>query len=194
MSNIFTRTLYDPENMELKDVARRNKGDYMLNLIGSENANLCYSSSGMRNGVSELSRPTNQEGFLNFSAKADIENKLQNRHLPLGSLERTNKDYVSNNVAPASNCESFQEQLTLEDTRLSHPVSDFREMRTDQYNFVPFLHVNPQNVTVTNDMWHRANDRSGVSTRTVSKEEIAAKRNEKVDFVKLHSDLLPKRN
>lgn len=196
MSNIFTRTPYDLDQTQLADIARKSKNDYMLNLINGENSNVCQSSIAPRNAVSEVNRPLNSNGYLDLGNKTDVENKLQNRHLPLNSLDRTNQDYK--NIKTSSNKECLDIEETLADTRLTHPISDYREMRTDKYNTVPFLHMNPQNVMVKNDMWHNTLDRHGKTSRMDTKDEIMRTKSTTItrnkDFTTMFSGLLPKRN
>lgn len=181
MSN--TRTIFDKDVAELHDYSVRNRNDYVMNLISAENANMCYYQGGARNGPSELRRPMNQQGFLDFGAKADLETRLQNRHLPLGSFDRTNQDYKDIETQLPPQCQNVKEHLVLDESRLSHPLQNYREMRTDEYNFVPYLHMNPQDVMVTNTNWHGNEDRNGISSRISLKSNKYTKPMEYKDLV-----------
>jgi hypothetical protein len=197
MANIFTRNRYDSSNLEMYDSSVKNQNDWKMNLINAENSKLCYINGGARNGIAELKRPVNEQGFLNLGSKADIENKLQNRHLPNRSFDRNNKEYEQIETTTPGECENLMEHLNMEESRFTHPISDFREMRTDHLNFTPYLHMNPQNVVVKNEMWFEPLDRNGENTRNISKDKILTetvnKQFQTVNFVELHSGLLPAR-
>lgn len=193
MSTTFTRRKYDKDELELNDSSVVASTNYMLNLTASENKNLCYSQDGGRNSVAQINRPRTEEGFLDFSTKADIENKLQNRHVANNPFDRTNKDYAEFNSTPVSSCGSSKENMLNTDTRFTHPVTEYRGMYTANYNFTPYLHVNPQQVILDNDKFLSPN-RLGVSSRYLSKQEIYEnkKKEEKIDFNEVVSGLLPK--
>lgn len=199
MANIFTRSNYDPAELQMRDATVKNTNDYVMNLTSAENTNACYAPAGARNTVSQLSRPLTNEGFLDFGSKVEIENKLLNRHLPLNSFDRTNKDYTKVNVASPNTCGSVVENLTNEDSRFTHPITDFREMKTDAYNFTPYLHMNPQNVVNENTDFMSPLGRNGRSSRYSAKEDRysrkgaqeSIKSKENLNFREIHEGLLP---
>ena len=200
MANIFTRSKYDPAELQMHDATVRNTNDYVMNLTSAENTNSCYAPAGARNTVAQISRPLNNEGFLDFGSKIDIENKLLNRHLPLNSFDRTNKDYAQVQVSTPNTCGSVVENLTNEDSRFTHPITDFREMNTANYKFTPYLHMNPQNVVIENTSFMPPLGRGGVSSRDNAKkdrysregarESVKSKTN--LNIQEIHKNLLPK--
>ena len=199
MANNFTRTKYDAAELEMYNTSVKDGNNYIMNPTSVENANLCYAPAGARNAVSQVARPLNAEGFLNFETKTDIENKLQNRHLPLNSLERTNKDYAAVATTIPKTCDNKKEHLTNEDTRFTHPIINYRGMYTATHKFTPYLHMNPQKVVGENDD-HMDPTRNGISTRYDSKTEFydsvntkpnTEKAKENLNFAEIHRGLLP---
>lgn len=168
MANLFTRSLYDTDNLQLNDKSNRDSNIYLMNRSTKESATSCYSNTS-GNATSHVSRPLGSDNLLDFAKKADIESRLQNRHVELNSKERTNRDYEKySNVTP-SLC-AIPETMTNEDSRFTNPIVNYREMNTAAYNFTPYLHINPQTVLVNNTEF-LSPSRGGVSSRFVAKED-----------------------
>ena len=138
----------------------------MMDINKAENVNTCHSNSGARNSVSELSKPVNENGLLDIANKVEMETYVQNRHLPAGSFKRSNDDHRTKVMTQApSQCQNVIEHLVNDESRLTHPLNEYREMRIDHLNFSPYLHVNPQQVLVKNTQWYGTEDRNGISSR-----------------------------
>jgi hypothetical protein len=164
MSNLFTRKYYDAEELVKFDVSNKKKNNLVMDLNSRENKNGCNSGYGTGQGAGHISRPLNQEGFLDFSRKVDIENKLLNRHLELSSDLRGNRDYENVNVDEMRVCNT-QEHLVNEDSRFKLPINKFRGMSTTELAFTPYLHMNPQRVHTENNKFMNPEGRMGESTR-----------------------------
>jgi len=165
-----TRTINDKDIAEYHDFTVRNINNYVMDINKAENVNTCHSNSGARNSVSEISKPVNKNGLLDIPNKVELETYVQNRHLPGGSFKRFNDDHITKirTQAPAQ-CQNVIEHLVNDESRLTHPLNEYREMRTDHLNFSPYLHVNPQQVLVENTEWYGTEERNGVSSRITLK-------------------------
>ena len=122
-----------------------------------------------QNQGANLSRPLNNEGFLNQGNKTQIESTLRNQHLPLNSQLRNNQDYDKIQRSNIKMC-NITENFVNEDSRVSHPINNFREMSTTSLAYSPYLFMNPQEVTANNDAQMLPN-RNGVNTRLDAKRE-----------------------
>jgi hypothetical protein len=121
-----------------------------------------------------------KDGLLDIENKVQLETYIQNRHLPPGSFKRSNDDYKNKvSVSDPLNCQNVHEHLTLDESRLTHPLNEYREMRTDHLSFLPYLHMSPQDVLVSNENWHGTEDRNGVSSRITLK---GVRYREPIDF------------
>lgn len=161
-----TRTINDKDIAEYRDFTIRNVNNYIMDINKAENVNTCYSNSGARNSVSEISKPVNKKGLLDLANKVDMETYVQNRHLPGGSFKRTNDDHRTKiKTQTPLQCQNVIEHLVNEESRLTHPLNEYREMRIDHLNFSPYLPVNPQQVLIENTEWYGSEDRNGVSSR-----------------------------
>jgi len=165
----FTRSKYDLSELEQLDAQNLNKTNYMLNIDAHENKSSCYPNSDIRNSVSQISKPIS-DGKLNLYSKADIESKLQNRHVELNSIDKLNNDFNKVKINNPTNC-NVESYIGYEDTRFTHPIESYRELNTMEYKFSPYLHINPQNVMAENNYWMNIN-RNGSSTRIESKAKI----------------------
>lgn len=161
MTTNFTRTMYDQDNLEMLDTNVKDQNKYIMNINSVENDSACHSLNGARNSLSQVSRPLNDQGQLDLSAKVDVESKLQNRHVELNSFDTTNKDYADIKLGNSKIC-TLNETFIEKDTRFSEGPS--REKYTADYNFSPYVHMNPQNVVSNNDKFMDPS-RYGVSTR-----------------------------
>lgn len=170
MSNIFTRKSYDPQQLRSAETANNNFSNHVMDINSFENKNGCVNPHIPSQGKGQVSRPLNNEGFLNFREQTDIENKLRNQHLELNSNLRTNTDYGSVQKNDIQMCEPFSSSVN-EDSRFENPISNFREMSPQRsgLHFSPYLHMNPQNVHTNNDDKMTPVGRMGVSTRYDSK-------------------------
>jgi hypothetical protein len=148
MNTNFTRTMYDQENLEMFDTTVKDQNRYIMNIDSVENNSACYATSGARNASSQVARPLNKNGVLALGVKVDLESKLQNRHVELNSFKNTNKDYADVKIQNPNKC-SLKENDTDVDTRFNEGPS--REKYTAEYNFAPYIHMNPQGVLSNND-------------------------------------------
>ncbi len=189
MSNTFTRTFYDNIEHQMYDESTKDTNDYVMNKVAQENSGICYTPEHSVNGITELSKPTNNDGSLNLTDRVVQETLLQNRHLELSSFDRTNKDYAKTTVSKPGNCNI--EHMTNADTRLTHPIINYRGMYSANYKFTPYLHMNPQKVLSSNEKYISPN-RFGNSTRLDSKNNKDNYKNDLVEFKKLVNGLLPK--
>ena len=152
MSNIFTRKRYDPQEHRAHVGANQKFNNHLMDINPHENKNGCVHSYIPSQGQGQISRPLNNEGFLNFADQTDIESRLRNQHLELNSQKRTNTDYQGFSRNDIQTCDSFGNVLN-EDSRFSNPISNYREMSPQSrgVQFTPYLHMNPQNVHANND-------------------------------------------
>lgn len=193
MSTTFTRKYYDVNEVEMYNNSLKNTNDWVMNNNVMENNKACFTND-TRHGKSQIARPENNNGSLDIQKQVHIETLLQNRHIEASSYDRTNKDYANVALSKPKLCGNTKENMTNGDTRLTHPVINYRGMYTADYKFTPYLHVNPQNVLVENEDFLSPN-RLGTSSRLdAKKENVKAKDvSNKVDFSNIVSGLLPKK-
>jgi hypothetical protein len=174
MSYTFTRRRYDQEELAQFDQSNTKGNTFVMDLNSKENKNGCNSSFGTGQGAGHISRPINQEGFLDFQRKTDIENKLRNTHIELNSPRRNNLDYKDVEVKDMAVC-SATEHMVNEDSRFNFPINQFREMSTTELSFTPYLHMNPQTVHSENQRFMVPSGRMGESTRYNNKKDLFKK-------------------
>jgi hypothetical protein len=174
MSYTFTRRRYDQEELAQFDQSNKRGNTLIMDLNSKENKNGCNNSFGTGQGAGNISRPLNQEGFLDFQKKTDIENKLRNTHIELNSARRNNMDYKEVPVKDMDVC-SAAEHLVNEDSRFNFPINQFREMSTTELAFTPYLHMNPQSVHAQNQKFMEPIGRMGTSTRYDNKKDLFKK-------------------
>ena len=189
MSNTFTRKFYDNIEHEMYDDSVKNTNTYVMDKDTKENTGICYTPEHSVNGISELSKPMNDNGSLNLTDRVSQETLLQNRHLELSSFDRTNKDYAKTKVNKPPAC--TVEHMVNEDTRMTHPIINYRGINSANYKFTPYLHMNPQKVLSTNEKYISPN-RFGNSTRIDAKNNKNNYKNELTDFKNLVNGLMPK--
>jgi hypothetical protein len=164
----FTRRSYDKQELEYFDKTNNKFNNQRLDINPFENRNNCVNPFVPNQGAN-LSRPLNNEGFLNQGNKTQIESTLRNQHLPLNSQLRNNQDYDKIQRSNIKMC-NITENFVNEDSRVSHPINNFREMSTTSLAYSPYLFMNPQEVTANNDSQMLPN-RNGVNTRLDAKRE-----------------------
>lgn len=191
MSTTFTRTKYDSNEQQMHDSSVRSTNDWVMNNKLVENKNSCFANDGGRHSQSEVSRPQNSNGGLNLHEKVHIETLLQNRHVEAASFDRTNKDYAEVKLGTPKLCGNSKNNLTNADTRLTHPIINYRGMYTAPYNFTPFLHMNPQDVMVQNNEY-LSPQRLGTSSRIDAKNNT--NKEKELNYTEVVNGLLPKRN
>lgn len=194
MSTTFTRTYYDVNEQEMQNSSVQNTNNWVMNSSLRENLNNCFANDGGRHAQSETARPQNSNGSLNLHEKVHVETLLQNRHVEAASFDRTNKDYANVKLSNPKLCGNSKENMTNADTRLTHPLINYRGMYTAEYKFTPFLHMNPQNVIVENEKFITP-QRLGTSTRIDAKKENVSNKDlqEELKFSNIVSGLLPKK-
>lgn len=196
MSNLYTRVRYDQDMLSLFDKQNKDANILLLDKTVKENNNACYAPAGSRNAASQIVRPMDGTA-LNLGQKADIENRVMNRHKELNNdFGRTNRDFQENLGNVPATCQ-MNENLTNEDSRFTNPVVNYREIYTAPYNFTPYLFVSPQEVVSSNNS-HMTPNRYGESSRysaKTAKYDLKPKQfatlEKPVNFVQLHSGLLP---
>ena len=168
MSNLYTRVRYDANMQPTLDKITTDANVFVLDKTVKESTNACYSSTGMGNGPSQITRTMN--GIeLDLGQKTEVENFVMNRNKELNDEKgRTNKDYEKNNGNVPSEC-NVKETLTNENSRYTNPIVDYREMYTAPYNFVPYMFIDYQTTLASNVKQMNPN-RYGESSRYVSKE------------------------
>lgn len=198
MSNQFSRVRYDASQLTQFDKQNKSANVLLLDETVKESNTACYAPAGSRCAQSEMTRPYSN-ARLDLGMKADIENRVMNRKYELNDNQgRTNTEFMSNNGNVPSNCNVI-ETLANEDSRFTNPIEDYREMYTAPFAFSPYLFVSPQAVHANNNSYMTPS-RYGESSRYVAKEgkyglgpKEFAKRDKPIDFVQLHSGLLPQK-
>jgi len=194
MSTTFTRTYYDVNEQEMYNSSVQSTNNWVMNSKLQEHNKSCFANDGGRHSQSEVARPENSNGSLNLSEKVNIETLLQNRHLEASSFDRSNKDYADVKLSTPKLCGNSKENMTNADTRLTHPLINYRGMYTADYKFTPYLHMNPQNVMVDNSKFISPK-RLGTSTRLDAKKENTRSNDtqDNNNFSNIVSGLLPKK-
>ena len=185
----FTRGLYDSVKTQMDIDSKVNLSDRNMDNSIKENNNRCFNINGFRNSQSEVSRPNDENGRLNIAQKVEIETHLQNRHLELNSLDRTNRDYEKFTVNNSANCSIDRENMSNVDTRHTHPIVNYRGMYTADYNFTPYLHIDKQAVHAESD---NSPLRGGNSTRLEAKDNFQPN-SKSINFKNIANELLPKK-
>jgi hypothetical protein len=166
-----TRIIDDYDTAQHNDFSVRNINNYIMDINQAENVNSCYYSGGARNSVAELSKPVTSNGVLDIERKVELETYVQNRHVKLGGYNKNNEDYKSIELQDANQCGgNLTEHLVLDESRLTHPLTNYREMRVEHYNFSPYLPVSPQEVFIKNNepkknLWSSVEERMGSASR-----------------------------
>ena len=154
-----TRIKYDKDSTKLENERRTKPSIYMLSEGLHESTGKCAPEKGPRHSVSEITRGNRGE-------RAVLESQLRNTHIPLDRNNDLNTDYKSfeSKLEKNSACKNFNETED-EYSRFSHPLSDYRGMSTIKNHIVPYLHINPQNVAIDDDLLRR-----GLSSRIMVKD------------------------
>lgn len=196
MSNLYTRVRYDAAQLTAFDKTNKNANELLLDESVKENNVACYAPAGSGNALSQVPRPMNGTR-LDFGQKADIENRVMNRHMELNNNEgRTNKDHMTNIGTVPSMC-NIKETFANENSRFTNPVENYREMYTAPYAFSPYLYVSPQAVTANNNAImtpNRYGESSRYSAKTAQydlKPKQYASINTPINYTDLVSGLLP---
>ena len=164
-----------------------------MDLNSRENKSGCMNNAGTGQGVSNIKRPLNSDGFLDFGRFTNIETYLQNRHRNLNDPDRSKNDYQNIKRDAVQMCNS-KETFINEDSRFVDP--NIRGERQDKQIFSNYLYMNPQNVHASdNNQFNSPRERMGQSTRydlkrydkTLAdyKEEINSKFNPNISFPSL---------
>ena len=165
---IQTRSFYDQTRLNRVEKQNQNYNSHLLLVDSFENKNACVNPNISAQGENNVARPLNAESLTNLEQKADIENKVQNRHLEL-SANRTNTDYAQVPVNTPQMCDPFTSSV-FENTRHSQSISLNRGMSPMEKSLIFHkLHMNPQNVMIQNEQWNNPIDRLGESSRNSSR-------------------------
>jgi hypothetical protein len=153
----FSRVNYDQCAYKLKMNQSTQPGDYRLLDKSVENENACISYGGPIGSKADVS-VAKLGDQLEFDNMVDIESKLSWRYQLLNKCNENNF-LVDTKVKHKKKCAS---QLITEDTRFTHPIDDYRCMNTIDYNYIPYLFVNPQD--------YYQEDRIGTNSRLFVKD------------------------
>ena len=136
----FSRLPYDKLAYDLQIKRSTEEGAYRLFPSFGENKFACFASDGIIGSKSDVSLPRYQT-TLNNESVIDAENKLSWRHNLLSKNNINNNPINSINVIHKQQC---IDKLSPEDTRFTYPLDDYRCMSLLDYEYIPYLHVNPQ--------------------------------------------------
>ena len=115
-------------------------GDYRLCKTFAENINACYSYDGPIGSKADVS--VGDDTFVKKGEfMTDIESELSWRNMP---LNKTNANNTPINKYKTYNKNMCTNKLQNEDTRFTHPIDNYRGMSLTEYQYEPYLHVNPQ--------------------------------------------------
>jgi hypothetical protein len=101
---------------------------------------------------------------LSFSDMADVESELSLRNNKL--IKCNNNKFKNFNVNNKCDCDN---KLNAQDTRFTHPIDNYRSMSLLEYQYEPYLHVNPQ--CYIQDIYTR----NGLNSRLYSKDMYIVK-------------------
>jgi hypothetical protein len=136
----FSRTNYDPKVYNLQIKRSTDENDYRINPIYAENINPCYIENGIIGSKADVSLVRNQIDLSN-EVMVDAESELSWRSRPATKHNYNVNPFNKFKVIHKNECKN---SLTPEDTRFTHPIDNYRCMSTLDYEFNPYLHVNPQ--------------------------------------------------
>ena len=173
----FSRINYDKCTYDLKMNRSTQPGDYRLFESSVENKNACLSYGGPIGSKADVSvaKLNNQ---LEYDNMIDVDSKLSWRRQALNNCNNNNLN-INIDVKHKSKCSL---ELIAEDTRFTHPIDNYRAMDTSIYNYLPYLHVNPQD--------YYQEDRLGTNTKLLIKDNYIMPKQEKWD----NGDALPPQN
>jgi hypothetical protein len=174
----LNRIKYDKDAADLHNKRMTDPGLYMLYPGYPNHCEECTVEKGPRNSRSDVSAAEN------LGTRADIESKLQNRHVPLNEGNNKHDEYLKHkgDLSNKAACENFN-NTSDEYSRFSHPLSDYRGMSTLKNHITPYLHVNPQTSSMNDD-----DLRKGSSTRLTVKSTFKTKEPTMID----NGEALPK--
>ena len=175
----FNRSSYDKCAYSLQLSRSVGPGDYNLYAGYGESCSECNPLYGPINNKNAAS--SKKVGELGFGSLVDVESNLLNRVTPLNNCNQNlNKNICAE--TKVYNKPTCNRKIEALDTRFSHPLDNYRGMTTINYQFAPYLHVNPQSNIQCDDARH------GESTRINIKENYTAPKQVKWDS----GDSLPK--
>jgi hypothetical protein len=155
-----SRIKLDNNAFELQNNRSIGPGNYMLYSGYGENNNPCYSYDGPigSNDVSvgDMNMPRPGEYMT------EIESELTWRSRP---LNKTNLNTTPINKYKLYNKNVCPNILQIEDTRFTHPIDNYRGMSLTEYQYEPYLHINPQCII--------QEDRIGLNSRLVIKDNYS---------------------
>jgi hypothetical protein len=158
-----SRIKFDNNAFDLQINRSIGPGDYMLYRGYGENDNPCYSYDGPIGSkddvsVGDMKMPRPGEYMT------EIESELTWRSRP---LTKSNLNSTPINKYKLYNKNVCPNILQIEDTRFTHPIDNYRGMSLTEYQYEPYLHVNPQCVI------QESTDRIGLNSRLVIKDNYS---------------------
>lgn len=154
----FNRNSYDNKAYLLKSNSNSNFSNYHLFGSYAENNKQCNNYCNLyvdNNSVSTTKEPYD----LSYKNIIDTESKLSWRN---NKLSKHNERKKINDIKmfEKKDCEC----VNYQDTRFTHPLENYREMNTLNYNYTPILHVNPLNKI------QQINEKLGLNSRLFTKD------------------------
>ena len=145
----FNRNKYD--EFSYKEEVNRSTDPlyYRVNNCFATNNDECYPYNGRQNQINKKLDELN----------VDIESELTNRNLPSNYSNELGKNNKYSKLKKKEELKNCTKNIEVEDTRFTHPIDNYRGMSTTEFNYSPYLHVNPQNNI---DYW-----RDGINSRLV---------------------------
>jgi hypothetical protein len=142
------RLIYDDCAYSLRTRRSTDPLKYQIYAGQVENCNECFSMYGARNGREDVSIARSQQE-LGFGGLAEVESELKNIALPAEECNTrgANQGYQKymKNIVHKKMCNPFLESY---DTRFTAPPITFRDVDKSQYNFNPYLPIDPQDNVV----------------------------------------------
>jgi len=147
------RIPYDKCAYELQMDRSIGPGDYRLFREYAEHNNPCFSFNGPTGSKADVSHAKL------YDELADVESDLLWRKKYLTKCNYNDNPFNKYKIYNKNNCSN---KLTAEDSRFTHPIDNYRSMSLTEYQYEPYLHINPQ--------CHIQSDRIGLDTRLYSKD------------------------
>lgn len=134
----YNRLKYDNCAYDLQMNRSTNPGNYRLYGAYAENEKQCFSSFGPVGSKADVSL-VKKLNDLSFSDMADVESELSLRNNKL--IKCNDNKFKEFNVNNKCDCDNL---LSQQDTRFTHPLDNYRSMSLLEYQYKPYLHINPQ--------------------------------------------------
>jgi hypothetical protein len=158
----FSRLNYDKNVYNLQIRRSTDENDYRLYPLFAENINPCYIENGIVGSKADVSLVRNQTNLSN-EMMVEAESELSWRSRPLTKDNHNVNPFDKFKLIHKNNCSS-NKNLSPEDTRFTHPIDNYRSLSVINYEYTPYLHVNPQCYIQSID------DKIGLNSRLFAKD------------------------